>query len=377
MNIPASLVEATISGAHTMRVEARVVPAGQTGDDPDGIEIPVLGGDVLLDATADIHGTLQLETEGGKWWPSRVSDPLAPYGRWELFVRRGIDIGNETVWGAGGYFRLDELEQAEATKGPIMIAAPDRMAAIIDARFLSPRQLQAGRTVGQVVRELVEEVYPTAEVVFDDATEFATLARSVVVEESRFEALKEIVTSAGKIWHWDGQGRLQIRSAPDPDRPLWHVRAGAGGVLVEAGRRISRQGVYNAVVARGEGADLAEPVQAVAVDDGPDSPTRWAAVGDGGFGFVPRFYSSPLIYTEQQAYAAAASLLRRNLGLPYTVDYTQVPNPLLRPWDPIRVTHDDGTRELHVAQQVTVPLGAETAMQVATQEQSRVLIRRL
>lgn len=370
---PVSLIESVLAGAHTMRVEARAVPPGQTGDDPDGVEIPVLGGDIRLDATADIHADLQLETEGGRWWPRRADDPLAPYGRWELFVRRGVDIGSETVWGAGGYFRLDELEQAEATKGPITIAASDRMAAIIDARFLSPRQLQAGRTVGQVVRELVEEVYPAAEVVFDDATEFATLARSVIVEESRFEALKEIVTSAGKIWHWDGQGRLQIRSAPDPDRPLWHVRAGAGGVLIEPARRLSRQGVYNAVVARGEGADLADPVQAVAVDTGADSPTRWG----GPFGLVPRFYSSPLIATEAQAYQAAVGMLRRNLGLPYTVDYSQVPNPLLRPWDPIRVTHDDGTRELHVAQQVTVPLGAETAMQVATQEQSRVLIRRL
>lgn len=366
-------IAATISGSHTMRVEARAVAPGQVGDDPDGVEIPIVSGDVQLDGTADVWATLQLETEG-RWWPTRASDPLAPYGQ-EVFVRAGLDLGGGGIlWTALGYFRVESVEQDDATRGLLRITGSDRMAGIIDARFTSPRQLTAGSVVGDVVRDLVREVHPNADVVFDDALEFATLGRTVTVEEHRHEAIKEIVRSAGKIWHWDGEGRLQIRSAPDPDRPLWHVRAGRDGVLVRAGRALTRAGVRNALVVRGEGAaDDEDPVQVVVVDDGPTSPTRWG----GPFGKVPRFYSSPLITTEAQAEAAGREMLRRNLGMPHTVSFEQVPNPRLRPFDPVRIVHDDGTRRLHIAETVTIPLDAGTSQRVTTQEQTTVLPRRL
>lgn len=366
-------IAATISGSHTMRVEARAVPPGQVGDDPDGIEIPIVSGDVQLDGTADVWATLQMETEG-RWWPTRASDPLAPYGQ-EVFARAGLDLGGGGVlWTPLGFFRVDSVEQDDATRGLLRITGSDRMAGIIDARFTSPRQLTAGSVVGQVIRDLVQEVFPAAEVVFDDAFEFATLGRTVTAEEHRHEAIKEIVRSAGKLWHWDGEGRLQIRFAPDPDRPLWHVRAGRDGVLVRAGRSLTRAGVRNALVVRGEGAaDDEDPVQVVVVDDGPNSPTRWG----GPFGKVPRFYSSPLITTEAQAVSAGEGILRRNLGLPYTLDYSQVPNPQLRPWDTIRLVHKGGDRELHVVETVTIPLDASTAQRVTTREQTRTLVRRL
>ncbi|HLU43588.1 MAG TPA: DUF5047 domain-containing protein [Natronosporangium sp.] len=366
-------IAATISGSHTMRVEARAVTPGQVGDDPDGIEIPIVSGDVQLDGTADVYATLNLTTDGRTLWPRLATDPLAPYGQ-EIWVRRGVDLGDEVLWIPLGYFRVETVEQDQADDGPIRISGSDRMAGIIDARFVRPRQLDSGSVVGDVVRDLVTEVSPSAEVVFDDELEFATLGRTIVVEESRYDVLREIVTVAGKIWHWDGEGRLLIRSAPDPEgEPLWQVRAGSGGVLVQARRSLTREGVYNAVSVRGEGADVQDPALAVVVDDGPNSPTRWG----GPFGKVPRFYSSPLITTEAQAVSAGEGILRRNLGLPYTLDYSQVPNPQLRPWDTVRLVHKHGDRELHVVETVTIPLDASTAQRVTTREQTRTLVRRL
>src|SRR5690606_24391248 len=104
--------------------------------------------------------------------------------------------------------------------------------------------------------------------------------------------LRDLAESLGKLVWWDGEGTLRVADAPDATVPVWHVRAGRHGVLVSAQRRVTRQGIYNAVVAQGE-ATSGTPARAVVVDDGPLSPTRWG----GPFGKVPRFYSSPLLTT--------------------------------------------------------------------------------
>lgn len=367
------LIERAIAGPHRMVVEARAVAPGQTGPDPDGVELEVISGDVRLDGTADVYGTLELETTA-RWWPRRATDPLAPYGQ-EVYVRRGIDLGGGgTLWVPLGYYRVDRVDQDDATGGVIRVGASDRMAAVIDARFVSPRQILAGTLVGAAVRDLVGEAYPGAVVAFDDESEFAALSRSIVVEESRYDALREIVTALGKVMHFDGEGRLVIRSTPSPTGPpRWSVRAGQGGVLVNAARSLSREGVYNGVIVRGEGGDTTAPVLAVVVDGDPRSPTRWG----GPFGNVPRFWSSPLITDAEAAEKAATTMLTRYLGLPYAVDYSQVPNPALRPWDTVRVVYDDGTRESHVVESVTIPLAEDVAQTATTREQTLALPRRI
>lgn len=367
---------AVVSGSHRMVVEARILSDFLTGLDPDGTEVAILGGDVQLDGTAEIRGTLSLEIPGvdestGKpWFPRRAADLLAPYGV-EVFVRRGVDLGSEILWAPLGYYRIDSAEQDGKSDDPIRITGSDRMAGILDARPIDVRELLPSRSVGSVFAELVGEVYPSAAVVFDDDSAAAAIGRPLVVEESRYEVLLEIATSLGKIMFWDGEGLLQVRDAPDESTPLWQVKAGHSGVLIGAGRRVSREGVYNAVVATGEAGDNdADPVRGIAVDSGATSPTRWG----GRFGRVPRFYSSPFIRTQSQAEKAAREMLRRSLGAPRNVAFQAIVNPALAPWDPVRITHDDGNREIHVMERVTIPLAADGAMSGSTREKTLVVI---
>lgn len=361
----------TVRGSHTMTAEARVVEPGQTGVDPDGEDLPILSGDVQVDGTANVRSTLDMLTDGTGMWPTQASSLLAPYGN-EVFVRRGIQYGNGTTeWVSLGYFRIESPEQDEPPDGPIRISAKDRMAGLIEARLLAPVQYLAGAVLGDIVDELVTEVYPSAVIEWDDSTDADTLGRSLVAEEDRFEFLADLVTAAGKVWYWDYRGVLVIVSPPDPATPVYEVNHGANGVLVAMSRTLSREGVYNAVVATGEGTDTEDPVRAVAVDDNPLSPTFW----DGQFGKVPRFYSSPFITTTAQAQSAARSLLTRNLGLPYTVDFTTVPNPALEPLDPVLVSYSDRYRtETHVIEKVTVPLTPDAPLSAATREQTLVVI---
>lgn len=360
------------SGSHQAAFEARVCTFYQDGEDPVGTDIPILSGDVTLDATANVTGTLEITTNGDGTWPQNATDLLSPFGN-EIFVRRGIYLDGEILWVPLGYYRIQDPEQGQAPDGPIAITGLDRMAGIIDGRLLAPREFTATRSIRSVFEELVYEIYPEATILFDDPViENSLLGRTVGSEDSRFDILKEIADSHGKIMFWDTIGFLRIETAPDPSVPLWLFAGGRQhGVLVSASRNVSRVGVYNAVVASGEGAgNEAAPVRAVAYDNNENSPTYFF----GKFGQVPRFYSSPLITTTPQAVSAARQLMRRNLGFPYNVAFQISPNPAVRPWDPIRIIYKDGQRELHIVEQITIPLDAETVMNGATREQTLVVL---
>lgn len=367
-----------VSGSHTLLTHVRLVTGFPSGYDPDGVDMPVVSGAVELDATADVFATLDLvipgvdPVTGRPWFPRRAVDTLAPYGA-ELFVRVGVDLGDRTLWSPLGYFRIDDLDQSDASDGPIRISGSDRMAGIIDARLVEPVEFGRSATYAQVVTALVQDTHPLAVVAFDDDSGDRSIGRRLIVEEDRYEALRDLAESLGKLVWWDGEGILRVADAPDATAPVWHIRAGRHGVLVSAQRRVTRQGIYNAVVAQGE-ATSGAPARAVVADDGPRSPTRWG----GPFGKVPRFYSSPLLTTRGQARAAAASILRRSLGMPYSVSLGAVTNPALRPHDPILVTLRDGSRDLHIVDTMSIPLTAGGGpMQLSTRSMADVRLGEL
>lgn len=360
-----------VRGSHQMRSRARIVKPGQTGLDPDGVEIPILAGDVQLDATAQVRATLNLTTEP-KLWPADAKGLLTPYGG-ECFVERGIVYGDgATELVSQGYYRLYQTGQQDAPRGVITLDGRDRMSAIIDARLLSPIQFAQGTSVEDTFSYLVQEVYPSAQIEFDFDAGGTTFAGSHIAEEKRYDFLLDVATSLGKVMYWDHRGVLQVRTAPDPEHPVFDVNHGTGGVLVKLARTLSRDGVYNAVVATGETpGDESDPVRAVAWDDNPASPTYWF----GDFGKVPRFYSSPFIKTHAQARSAATALLRRAIGLPYSVDFEAVPNPALEPLDPVQVSYSDqASPEVHVIETLTIPLTPETAVKATTREQANIEI---
>jgi len=356
-------------GSHTMISRARVCAPGQTGTDPDGTEIPILGGDARFDATADQRGSLDLLTDGTGMWPQTGSTLLAPYGN-EIYVERGIDYGNgHREWVGLGYFRITVPQQEQAPDGPIRVTGADRMIGLRRGRLLTPRQFASATARASVVTSLVAEIYPTA-VIDWDAGSGTALGRDMICEEDRFGFLSEMIAALGKIWYWDYRGHLVITDPPPSTSPVFDINAGRDGVLVQASRALTSDGVYNAVVASGEATDTTPPVTAVAIDNDPGSPTYFY----GSFGQVPRFYTSPFITTEGQAYSAASVELRREFGLPYTVDLSAIPHPGLEVWDPVRVlpsTSDSWST--HVLQEITIPLTYAGAMTARTREQRLVI----
>jgi len=364
----------TLRGSHTMTAQAKVLSTFQTGTDPTGTEVDIIDGSVVLDGAADVRSALDLTTDGTGLWPDQASDLFAPYGN-EIFIRRGIEYGNGTIeWCSLGYFRIQTPEQDEPVDGPIRITGMDRMQAIIDGRLIAPIQFTAATTYGTVVSQLITAVYPSATIQWDDATDATAVGRALIAEETRFEFLDDLIASVGKIWYWDHRGILVITAPPSTTTPVWEVNAGQDGVLVSSSRKLSREGVFNAVVASGEATDTATPARAVAIDNNPASPTYYY----GRFGPVPRYYTSPFLTTDAQALSAAQSLLQQNLGLPYNVEFKSSPNPALEPYDPVQIRFATSTgTEIHVCDRITIPLTEREPLTVTTREQTTVLIGHL
>lgn len=361
--VTAADFDALIRGSHTARFRAVLTEGFQTGSDPTGRILRVLNGDVEYDASADVRSTGGVTVKHD--WPNARDLSFAPYGQSEVFLARGVEQGAAgTLWAPMGFYRISKTAQADASQGPLALDLDDRMATIIDSRFTQPRQWLVGTLVGDIINEIVLEVYPNAVIVWDDLAYLAELGRSLIVEESRLEVIKTIADGLGKICYWDEIGRLIFKDIPSESDIIWTVNAGPDGVMVRSNRSLSRDGVYNAVVVTGEGADDIEPVRAIAFNDQESSPTYFG----GPFGRIPRFYSSSFITTQPQAEGAAVNLLRQSLGAPYDVGLAAVPNPALRPYDVIRVVYNDGTREVHIVDRVSIPLDTDSTINIATRQ---------
>lgn len=359
----------TLVGSHRMFARARVCVDFQTGVAPTGFEVGIIDGDVRADASADVRTSLDLMTPGVDdsyrgTWPVRPDGLLAPYGN-ELFVERGINYGNGTIEVVSlGYYRINSTVQESGPSGPIVLAGVDRMAGIIDARLTEPVQFSAGTSVATVFDQLVHEVYPLATIEYDFVASGSTFDTSHIAEEDRYGFLRDVAQSRGKIMYWDYRGVLRVESPPDPTVSVYTITSGRGGNLVQLRRSLSRQGVYNAVVARGDTVEGASaPVSALVVDDNVNSPTFWG----GRFGRVPRFYYSSFLTTESQARSAAQSILQQAIGLPYSVNLDAVPNPALEPYDPIQIVMPDST-DVHVIDSISIPLTSQGVMSGSTRK---------
>lgn len=362
----------SIPGSHTSLYRARVCSSFQTGVNPVGIFVDIMDGSVTLDGKAAVRSNLDITVNGTRLWPTLQSAMYAPYGN-EFFIEAGIQYSDSVVEYVGlGYFRIQGPEQEIPSDDPLRIAGVDRMQAIIDARLLSPRQFAAGTTFGAMVNNLILEIYPSATIQWDDASDQSTLTRSVVVEEDRYGFLDDAITSRGKIWYWDYRGVLVIKNLPSTTTVSYAIARGAGGNLVSMKRSLSRVGAFNAVVAAGEAPDTNTPRRGVVIDGDPGSPTYFY----GRFGQVPRFYSSPFLGTDAQCVSAAQTILNQNLGLPYTVDFGSIVNPALEPFDVVTIDYSaQEARQTHILDTVTVPLREDAAMKATTRQQHVILAR--
>lgn len=318
----------------------------------------VTDGTVTLDQTATTRGRVDVTIVDTDLVPGAPSAALAPYGN-ELRAYRGIQ--GELV--SLGIFRIDETSVTDTADGgvEIRVAGMDRSVRMIDARFEEPYTIAAGTNYATAIAATAAIAWPG---VTTDLTATSLTTPLLVAEEGadRWKFMQDMAASLGHALYFDGDGILVSRPVANPaGTPTIAIDEGAGGVLLTAGRKWSRQGTYNRVIATGENpAEGALPARGVATDDNPQSPTYYY----GSYGKVPRFYSSQFLTTDAQALDAAQAILNRELGTTQTVDFGMLVNPALEPDDLVQVTRTRAglTAEAHIVDSVTIPLTAEGTM---------------
>ncbi|MFF9118243.1 DUF5047 domain-containing protein [Streptomyces massasporeus] len=315
------------------------------------VDLEHTGGSVTVDRGQAIRRTCTVTVADPALIPRTPTDQLATYGA-KLRISRGIDYGDgsqELV--PLGVFRLDSAD-GDVNEGPVNLQGKDLSAIVADDKFTAPYKV-SGTVVGAVTA-LIQRSIPTADVI-SLVVDTPIGSRVFDVEADPWSGAQEIAAAAGAEVYCNADGVFVIAALPDllTTAPVWAIEAIEGGAYISGNRAMTSDAVNNGVLARGENtSDNIPPVSYLAVDDDPGSPTYW----NGPFGRRPKFISSSA-YTSLSACAQAANAeLAKGKAPNASGDISSLPNPSLEPGDVLRVTHEDGTRELHQVAAFTVPL---------------------
>lgn len=299
--------------------------------------------------------TIPREANGRSWSPVTDDHPLAANGQ-RLRVQLGVDIGpNETEWFQRGWF---VVRDARAEGDSVSVTAVGLLALVEEARLVSP--YQPSGTLVSTLRGLIE---PALTVEVDSGLTDRAVPSAINYDEDRLGAVYQLLDA----WPADAsvttEGFLLAQPVADPsDTPVLTLTDGDGGTVIQAVGSSTREGAYNAVVARGTDSNGAQ-VQGVATV--VTGPRRLGGPFNGLT--VPYFFASPLLTTTTQAQAAAQTVLarlRRDSALTFTADI--VPHPALQTGDVVSITTADYTDLLCTIEALTLPWTADGGAQILT-----------
>lgn len=181
-------------------------------------------------------------------------------------------------------------------------------------------------TIVSEIRRLVGDYFP---VVVHPGVVDRPVAKTLVYERERLEAVQDLAGRIGARYRMTGDGALEVYPV-DPGPVVWRVEPGDG--LVEAKRSQSVDGLYNLWQVSGkEDAQGRAVTGSVSITSGP------LRVG-GPHGRVPFEYSSEMITTRVQAVAYAETLrVQQARSLAVDLSVVTVPRPELQAGDRVEV----------------------------------------
>lgn len=353
---------AALRESHTVSIAARVYrPSAPTVP----IDVPVVGGQVRIDRDARVRrqGTLEVAFSLDDQ-TARDTVRELPFGGYAV-IERGIRFADGSVERVQlGHFRIESVAWDEL-QGEASLTLADRFAQVQDEPFLTP-YAPAGLKPSDAAVAIVQQVFGTSiayHVLTTPASEPAI--QDTVYEEDRAQAVGDLASSVDAEVMFDHLGDFVIRPRGGSVLPVWTVDAGDRGAMIAASETLDRSTVRNGVLVRGQPSAEAAPIYALAINDDPASPTRWA----GPFGKVALISSSTAVQTQAQADATAASLLNLRLGASRTLALQALPNPALEPDDVIALVHADGRTEEQTVNALQIGLDATGTLELTTTSQ--------
>jgi hypothetical protein len=301
------------------------------------------GGEVLLDDCPIIEGREEFDNtvrvperatftvprivDGVDLIPTAANSPLAPYGQ-RVHIKLGIGVAGRSEWYNRGEFLL---QSASLEGNTIAVTVVGLLALIDEAGLVLP--FKPTGTLTTSLRALVEPALTVSVSAAVTALD-RSVPSGVNQDDDRLGAVLEILDAWPARAQVTPAGFLEVRAVDDfdtgPDIQLYNFTDDVGVVdqganVVDVGGAITRDGLFNTVVARGQGVS-GEQVTGIVYDATPGGAT--ARGGPFSPFPVPKYFFSPLMTTQAQCLAAASGILRRGTGGPgQRIQLTCVPDP--------------------------------------------------
>jgi hypothetical protein len=320
-------------------------------------ELEPTGGSLTQDARRKARWDGRLTFVGDSLLPRRPGDLLTPFGT-RVEVELGLELLDGTVATVpyGTYEIASARTQTDAGQRQVEIGLVDISDRVERYRFENALTVAAGTDLGAMINTVVTNrtgVNPGVSTV--GAVLGAARTFGLDPGTAPWSELLDVLESFSRTAWYDRVGDIQIGTL-EPDPATAYPLDALTALSADYDTRPP-----NVIVARGESQDPeTEPVQAVAIDDDPSSPT-YAGTGPGTspYGRVTEFFASPLLETESQAQSAANTILARHIGAGATYTLTRPYDPTISAGDVVSV----GGSALAV-DAVTLDLAGETSLQV-------------
>jgi hypothetical protein len=320
------------------------------------VELEPVSGTLTQDTRRDGRWAGRLSFVGDDVIPRQPSDILTPFGT-RVEVELGLELLDGTVSTVpyGVYEISSASTKISASARTVDVALADLSGQVERYRFESPLTVSSGTDLGTMVNTVVTNRTGFSPNVSTVGSSLGA-ARTFGLDSTAapWSEVLDVLDGFSRTAWYDRVGRIQI-----------------GSVTVDPATAYSLDGVAslstdfdtqppNVIVARGEDQEDTTPVQAVALDADPSSPT-YAGTGPGTspYGRVTYYYSSPLIKTTGQAQSAANSILARNVGAGATHTMTVPYDPTVTAGDVVSFA---GT--VYVVDAVNLDLAGDTNLQV-------------
>ena len=250
-------------------------------------------------------------------------------------------------------------------RGTLNISGTSFESYVIDNKYIGSTDeimtYPAGSNVVDTIKDIILTSFADASFeIMTSVDDTAVLSADVVmaVEQTYWDAAEILANKLGAeiFCTPTGQFRVQKRPRFKDTVPVARIDEGPDGVLVSLGTSVSRDEVYNVVVASHQSSDDVT-ISAVAFDDDPESATYYG----GPFGKrILVLEPDPLLTTRDMCRAKAELTLERKRYPERELDLTFLPNPALEPDDVVQITMLDGTVENHLIRSLNFPLSAGT-----------------
>lgn len=325
-------------------------------------DLVYLGGSVAATLTSRVARTCSI-TFDETFYPYLPTDLLAPYGNM-LRATRGIEFadGTRQAWTV---FVGRIQETRLNADGTCTAYAADFAADVIENKFITPQNSQAGSLVSAEVVRLISDGF--AQATFGGFSVNDIPVQPLTWQLDRGQALDELATSIGAFWYALADGTFTLRTYP------WTVAAspvvtysdGDGGSVFTSSASRSREDVFNVLTVTGERLNGDEPVFATASDTNPANIT----FVDGNFGVRSQLLRLQTPGSTGSAQAAANDNLRRLVALVDTWDWEMTPDAALELGDTVSLNVRGRSDIIQVVASYVMPLDLSAPMRVVGRSQ--------